>query len=1154
MPTQVDEPLADLGALRHEVAALRAREAASRAREAASSQVLQAIAAGPEEAARALDLIAESATVLCGASDAVVLLRHDDHLVRGGHHGPIPMDFEKLPISPRWTAGRCVLERQAIQVHDLLSASEEFPDGAALAQRLGYRTAMSVPLLRGGEAVGSITLRRCEVSSFSDDDIALLAMFADQALIAIENVRLFTEVQSRNRELAEALEQQTATSEVLGLISRSRFQLQPVLDAIVETAARLCQADFSFIYRLDDGEYRLAASHRIDSKQRRYLSGVPIKPGRGSVIGRTLLENRPILVTDVCSDSEYTWTEAQRITGVRTALGVPLLLQDTAIGVISIGRTEVRPFTNRQIDLVATFAEQAVIAIENVRLFTEVQARNRELHEALQQQTATADVLKVISRSTFNLQTVLDVLIESATRLCGAKRGHIFQYDSGHLRFAAAHGAWPGFIEELERHAVRPGAGSVSGRAAAERRTIHVHDVLEEADYEYGDLLKQQGYRTVLAVPMLREDALLGVLTILKTDKDPFTDKQIELVETFSDQAVIAIENVRLFDEVQARTRELETRTDELSEALERQTATGEVLNVISRSPSDPHPVLEAIVSTAARLCQAEWAVINLLESDGKFHITVSHSNDDFAQFMAERPLTPDRGSVTGRTVLDARPVHVVDVLNDPEYRQLEPQAKGGYRTALGVPLMRGTEVIGVIFLARRTVEPFADKQIELVSTFADQGVIAIENARLFEALEAALAEFNAVLDNIDYGVLFMDKDLRTRIVNPALRRLWDVPQKLLEQRPTLRELLEYNRDKGVYTTPAEEWDAWVAARIERVRQGSVAPGEFIRADGKVYSYQCVALADGGRMLSYFDITELKNRQDELMVAKEAAERALADLKTAQERLVQSEKLASLGQLTAGIAHEIKNPLNFVNNFAALSRDLLEELQAVLQAPIAALNASEREDAEDLLRTVRENLDKVAHHGKRADSIVKNMLLHARHGSGEWRKADINAVAEEALNLAYHGARAGHPDFNVEIVKHLDPAVGAIECCPQDIMRVVLNLVSNGIYAANKKCPAAPAGFVPRIELSTRAVEAGVALEVRDNGSGIPAEIRDSIFLPFFTTKPAGEGTGLGLSLSHDIVVKQHGGSFLVESEPGEFTSFRIVLPRHAVAEERAEA
>jgi signal transduction histidine kinase len=495
--------------------------------------------------------------------------------------------------------------------------------------------------------------------------------------------------------------------------------------------------------------------------------------------------------------------------------------------------------------------------------------------------------------------------------------------------------------------------------------------------------------------------------------------------------------------------------------------------------------------------------------------------------------------------------VHIEDVAADPEFtyaaRDIDP-----LHTTLSVPILKGEALLGVITIYKLVVEAFTPKQIALLETFADQAAIAIENARLFEALESALAEFNAVLDNIDYGVLFMDKDLRARIVNPALRRLWHIPQSLIDQRPTMRELLEYNRDRGVYAVPAEEWDAWVSRRVERVRQGDLPAGEFARADGKVYTYQCVALPDGGRMLSYFDITELKNRQAELQKAKEAAETALAELKTAQERLVQSEKLASLGQLTAGIAHEIKNPLNFVNNFASLSRDLLAELAAVLQAPIAALSAAARDDAEDLFRTVHANLDKVVHHGKRADSIVKNMLLHARQGSGEWREADINAIAEDALSLAYHGARAGHPDFNVEIVKHLDPDAGSVECCPQDIMRVVLNLVSNGIYAANKKGHGAPAGFSPRIDLTTRAEDGGVSLEVRDNGIGIPAEIRDSIFLPFFTTKPAGEGTGLGLSLSHDIVVKQHGGSLSVESEPGAFTSFRVALPRRAVRAERA--
>jgi PAS domain S-box-containing protein len=467
-----------------------------------------------------------------------------------------------------------------------------------------------------------------------------------------------------------------------------------------------------------------------------------------------------------------------------------------------------------------------------------------------------------------------------------------------------------------------------------------------------------------------------------------------------------------------------------------------------------------------------------------------------------------------------------------------------------------------------------------------------------------------------------------------------------------------------------EEWDEWVAGRVKAITAGTIEPGEMARADGRVLSYQCVALPDGGRMLTYFDITELKlaeqvSRDSEarlrgilenspigvamidddniirfhnprfpeilggagedlvgtsstrfwtdrkereesialfreegrvrsrevryramdgrdiwslssyekaewegkparliwiyditeekanreaLMVARDEAEAALADLQKAQERLVQAEKMASLGQLTAGIAHEIKNPLNFVNNFAKLSDELLAELGDILAEPIKALDAEARDDAEDLFRTVRENLTKINQHGKRADSIVKNMLLHSREGPSERQVVNLNAIADEALGLAYHGARAEHPGFNIEMVKSLDPDLGEVECFPQDLMRVFLNLISNGMYAANQRAnePGTEAGgdFSPTISLTTRADGDRIEIEVRDNGTGIPADVREKIFMPFFTTKPAGEGTGLGLSLSYDIVVKQHGGELTVESEPGEFTTFRVTIPR----------
>jgi PAS domain S-box-containing protein len=549
-----------------------------------------------------------------------------------------------------------------------------------------------------------------------------------------------------------------------------------------------------------------------------------------------------------------------------------------------------------------------------------------------------------------------------------------------------------------------------------------------------------------------------------------------------------------------------------------------------------------------------------------------------------------------------------------------------------------------------------------LVATYTD----ITERKRGEEALKSALDEFNTVIENIAYGVLFTGPDGRARICNRAFREMWGVPQAFIDQRPTMREMIEYNRDTGLYGVAPEDWDAWIADRLAKIAAGDIAPVDFQRADGIVLTYQCVALPDGGRMLTYFDITELKkaeqvvrdsearlrgilenspigvavirnednvilfhnprfaeilhgpgqnlvgtrsnrfwtdlaerersmemfrqegrvrerevlyrgldesdvwsqstyeraewegvsarlvwiyditeekSNREELVVARDEAEAALADLQKAQERLIQSEKMASLGQLTAGIAHEIKNPLNFVNNFAKLSDELLAELTEILDEPIKGLEVEAREDAEDLLATVRENLGKINQHGKRADSIVKNMLLHSREGPSEHQTVGLNAIAEEALNLAYHGARAEHPGFNIAIRKTLDPGVGEIECFPQDVMRVFLNLISNGMYAANKRLTES-GGAPPEIALTTRANGAEVEVEIRDNGTGIPAELREKIFNPFFTTKPAGEGTGLGLSLSYDIIVKQHGGEMTVETEPGEFTAFRVTLPR----------
>jgi signal transduction histidine kinase len=419
----------------------------------------------------------------------------------------------------------------------------------------------------------------------------------------------------------------------------------------------------------------------------------------------------------------------------------------------------------------------------------------------------------------------------------------------------------------------------------------------------------------------------------------------------------------------------------------------------------------------------------------------------------------------------------------------------------------------------------------------------AIERERLEAEAEQQRHMIATAIETISDGFVLYDDRASILLANSKYSEMFPEIAPIIRPGVNFREILEAQLTAERVDLGDVLPDEWIEQRLSRHNdtQGSVDERRYGGTWVRITKRQT---PDGGKVAVYTDITELKERETEITRAKDAAEAALADLQRAQVRLVQAEKMASLGQLTAGIAHEIKNPLNFVNNFANLSDELLGELAEILEEPIKALDAEIRDEAEDLLRTIRDNLAKINEHGKRADSIVRNMLLHSREGPSERQSANLNAIADEALNLAYHGARAENPKFNIEMVKSLAGEVGAVECFPQDLMRVFLNLITNGMYAANKRRIEEGDGFAPAISLTTRAAGDRVEIEVRDNGSGIPAEVAEKIFMPFFTTKPAGEGTGLGLSLSYDIVVKQHGGELTVESQPGEFTAFRVTLPK----------
>jgi len=698
-----------------------------------TAEILRAIANSPTDPAPIFETIVTSATRLCEASFAFVMLNEGGRLVLAARTDCTPEFAAFLqggkPPNRATTTGRAALEQRPVQVLDFLAEPGTLVTEAHRAERI--RTVLAVPMCRGERLLGVMSVWRREVRAFSERQIGLLETFANQAVIALENVRLFREAQARNRELADALEQQTATGEVLKLISRSTFDLEPVLRSLVEYATKLCAAEQGFIFRRDEDGYRLAVAYHAPADFAEWRETGAIQPGDGTVTGRVALESRAVQIIDTQKDRE--WLAAHRhapgTDAVRTLLGVPMLRENVPIGVICLWRTAVEPFTDKQIALITTFADQAVIAIENVRLFRELETRNKDIAEALEQQTATAEILRAISGSPTDPMPVFEAIVRHSVALCGSLFANVFRYDGERIHYVASHNTGPGYVELLQaKYPMRPDQTQVSGRVLLEKTVVRLEDARSDPDYDQ-KFPTAMGWRRMLGVPMLRDGKPLGAIVVGWAEAGPVRKEQEDLLTTFADHAVIAIENVRLFQELQARNRDI-------TEALQQQTATAEVLKVISRSTFDLEPVLHTLIENAVRLCGCEHG--HIFRFDGEFlRLAIPYGTSaQYRQFLEQNPPRLDPGTAVGRASLERRVVHIVDVLADPHYRYVEGQKLLGYRTMLAVPMLRGDALLGAMAIWKKSVDPFTERQIDLVKTFADQAVIAIENVRLFEELQ----------------------------------------------------------------------------------------------------------------------------------------------------------------------------------------------------------------------------------------------------------------------------------------------------------------------------------------------------------------------------------------------------------------------------------
>ena len=827
-------------------------------RQTATAEILQVINSSPGDLTPVFEAILEKAHALCQvAYGSLQLYDGTNFRAVAVHSLPEPLANrlrEGYKPGPNHPVNSLLDGEDFVHVRDFAEIDD--PIARSAVEAGGIRTALFVALRNDRKLFGMIVAARRQVWPFAAKETALLQSFAAQAVIAIENARLINETR-------EALEQQTATADVLQVINSSPGDLAPVFDMMLQKAMTLCGAAFGFLTSYDGQRFTPVAMRGVPPPLADYFTRGMDQPRPGEAHFRILEGEDVIHNLDQKDEEAYRAGLALRravvdLGGARTALVVALRKDDAVLGALTFYRKEVRPFSDKQIALIRSFAAQAVIAIENVRLFTELRQRTDDLQESLEYQTAASEVLEVIGRSTSDIQPVLDAMLSAALRLCRTESGGIAIQQGQGFRYVATLG-WDPEADRIFRSLdITAGRGTVAARVIADGRIVQVADVASDPEFALPDMAELSHWHTALGVPLMREGRPIGVIAITRDRVEPFTERQIALVKTFADQAVIAMENARLLGE-------LRQRTDDLTQSLEYQTATSDVLKVISRSTFDLQPVLDTLSATAAQLCAAELSFMTRREGDAFRFVTAVGATPEttrdairLKQEVLDRHLfRPGRDTITGRVVAEGGVVQIVDVASDAEYALTDLTTVGKIKTLLGVPLMREGEVIGTMSLARQRIEPFTDKQIELIRTFADQAVIAMENARLLGELTRREQELSVTFEHMGDGVAMFDAEPRLAAWNRNFEEIIGLPEVLLSERPSYADYLRMLAERGEFGT--ENVEAELASRLEDTDRELRL--ERTRADGTVIEVRRNAVPGGGFVLIYSDVTEQRRAE-----------------------------------------------------------------------------------------------------------------------------------------------------------------------------------------------------------------------------------------------------------------------------------------------------